>query len=110
MRRAIGLIAGPERPPVRLLRRGVRVSTSIDMARKVFTRLIMSAPASAATFATLAIEVTLGESFTMRGRLATAFASLTRYSSELGSAPKVIPPACTLGQDTFNSYAETPSA
>ena len=67
----MGLIAGPESPPVILLSRGLRVSASIDMARKVFTRLTASAPASAATFAMCAIEVTLGESFTISGRVAS---------------------------------------
>src|ERR1017187_4239007 len=103
MRREMGLMAGPERPPVTLLRRGRRVSTSMDMARKVFVRLTASAPASAAILAMLEMDVTLGESLTMRGRLAADLARWTRYSSELRSAPKAIPPAWTLGQETFSS-------
>ena len=53
MRTAIGLIAGPDSPPVTLVSRGLRVSTSIDMARKVFTRLTASAPDAAHTRAML---------------------------------------------------------
>src|SRR5581483_155104 len=99
----MGLMAGPERPPVILLRRGLRVSTSMDMARKVLTRLTASAPASAATLAICAMEVTLGESLTMRGRFVEARARPTRYSSEAQSAPKAMPPAWTLGQETLIS-------
>src|SRR5579872_1819273 len=98
---AMGLIAGPESPPVMLLRRGLRVSASMDMARNVLTRLTASAPASATTLAILATEVTFGDSFTIRGRVATALASFTKYSSEPGSDPKVMPPAWTFGQETL---------
>ena len=42
----MGLMAGPERPPVMLAMRGRRVSTSMDRARKVLTREMASAPAS----------------------------------------------------------------
>src|SRR5579862_6295711 len=103
MRTAMGLMAGPDKPPVMLLRRGLRVSTSMDMARKVLTRLTASAPAVAATLAICAMEVTLGESLTMRGRFDEARARPTRYSRDPQSAPKAMPPACTLGQETFNS-------
>src|ERR1700690_1817150 len=51
MRTAIGLIAGPESPAVTLAIRGLRVLTSIDMAMKVFTSEMASAPASWATCA-----------------------------------------------------------
>src|SRR5579863_3728471 len=103
MRRAMGLMAGPERPPVMLVRRGRRVSTSMDMARKVLVRLRASAPASAAILEMWAMDVTLGESLTMRGRREADLARLTRYSREPGSEPKAIPPAWTLGQETFSS-------
>src|SRR6266568_6520854 len=99
MRRAIGLIAGPDNPPVTFVSLGLRVSASIDIARKVFTRLNASAPAPAATRAIWPIEVTLGESFTINGRVEIAFACFTRYSSDPASAPKDIPPQCTFGHD-----------
>src|SRR5208283_4610088 len=103
MRRAMGLMAGPESPPVMFERRGRRVSASMDMARKVLVRLTASAPAAAEILAICAMEVTLGESLTMSGRLELALARPTRYSSEPGSEPKAMPPAWTLGQETFNS-------
>ena len=99
----MGLMAGPDNPPVTLLSRGCRSSASIAMARKVFTRLTASAPASAATRAMCAIEVTLGVSFTISGLAAAPLARLTRYSSDPASAPKAIPLACTFGHDTFSS-------
>src|SRR6185503_2291120 len=104
MRTAMGLMAGPESPPVTLVRRGLRVSTSMDMARKVLTRLMASAPDWAQVRAICATEVTFGESLTMMGRFATALTSRTRYSSEPQSDPKAMPPAWTLGQETLSSY------
>src|SRR5258707_11919638 len=85
MRNAMGLMAGPERPAVTLAILGRRVSASIAMARNVFTREMASAPASWATYAICAIEVTLGESLTMIGRDATRFAVRTTSSSKCGS-------------------------
>src|SRR5258708_30819226 len=104
----MGLMAGPERPPVMLLSRGLRVSVSMDMAINVLTRLTASAPAPADTLAIWATEVTLGESFTIRGRLVAERARPTRYSREPPSAPNAMPPACTLGQATLSSYAAMP--
>src|ERR1035437_321266 len=103
MRRAMGLMAGPERPPVTLARRGRRVSGSMDMARNVLVRLTALAPAWAAMRAMWAMEITLGESLTMSGRLEAVLARLTRYSNSMGSAPKAMPPAWTLGQETLSS-------
>src|ERR1700733_12714905 len=108
MRSAMGLIAGPDKPPVMLVSLGRRVSTSIDMPRKVFVKLNASAPASAASFAMVAIDVTLGDSFTINGTVDAALACLTRYSSETASEPNTMPPACTLGHETLSSYAEMP--
>src|ERR1035438_4288920 len=102
MRSAIGLMAGPDNPPVTLLRRGRRVSASMDMARNVLVRLTASAPESATTLAMWEMDVTLGESLTMSGRLLAFFARLTRYSSEPGSEPNAMPPAWTLGHETFS--------
>ena len=45
-RTAIGLMAGPESPAVTLAMRGLRVSTSIDIATNVLTNERASAPAS----------------------------------------------------------------
>src|ERR1039458_5447756 len=103
MRRAMGVLAGPERPPVTLDSSGRRVSALMHMARKVLVRLTASAPAAAEILAIWAMEATLGESLTMSGRPERALARSTRYSSELGSAPKAMPPAWTLGQETFSS-------
>ena len=77
MRTAIGLIAGPESPPVLFAMRGRRVSTSIERDKKVLTRDSASAPAFSAQRAICAMEVTLGESFTIRGRRETALARVT---------------------------------
>src|ERR1700679_2912170 len=100
MRTAMGLMAGPESPPVVFVRRGLRVSISIDSARKVLTSDMASAPELAATRAIWAMDVTFGESLTMSGRLVAERAEETRYSSEPGWAPKLMPPAWTVGQGT----------
>ena len=49
------------------------------------------------------MEVTLGESLTMSGRVEADLARLTRYSSEPGSVLKTMPAAWILGQETFSS-------
>src|ERR1700689_4656617 len=103
MRTAMGLIAGPERPPVLLAMRGRRLSTSIDSDKKVLTRESASAPAFSAQRAIWAMDVTLGESFTINGRRDTALARVTSWSRIPVSVPKTIPPCWVLGQEAFNS-------
>ena len=78
MRTAIGLIAGPESPPVLLAIRGRRVSTSIDSDKKVFTRDSASAPASSRTFSHLRDRGDVGRQLHDQGPLrATASPALT---------------------------------
>src|SRR3954468_20745267 len=109
MRRAIGLMAGPLSPAVTLEMRGLRVSASMAMATKVLTSEMASAPALAAARAMREIEVTLGESFTITGRVATDFTVETISSSITGSQPKIMPPYLVFGQETLISYAAMPS-
>src|SRR5215469_3505803 len=100
MRSAIGLIAGPESPAVKFEIRGRLVSGSIARATNVLISEIASAPAPSATLAIWGTLVTFGESFTMIGRLETAFAAPTTSSRRMGSLPKLIPPLRVLGQET----------
>ena len=91
MRTAIGLIAGPLSPPKMFDSCGRRVSTSIDIARKVFTKETASAPACSAAFAILAISVTLGLSLGKIGslvvlRTANNFVCSGRITSERDTA------------------------
>src|ERR1700727_1820887 len=109
MRTAMGLIAGPESPPVLLAMRGRRVSTSMERDKKVLTSERASAPALSAHFAIWAMEVTLGESFTIRGRRETALARVTSWSRIPVSVPKTMPPCWVIGQEAFNSEAAMPS-
>src|ERR1700727_1681255 len=102
-------MAGPERPPVLLAIRGRRLSTSIDKDRKVLTRESASAPAFSAHLAICAMEVTLGDSFTIRGRRETALARVTSWSRIPVSVPKTMPPCWVIGQEAFNSEAAMPS-
>jgi len=53
--------------------RGGGSSTSMAMARKVLVRLTASAPESATTLSMLEMDVTLGESLTIRGRALALF-------------------------------------
>src|SRR5208337_3079182 len=73
IRRAMGLIAGPERPPVINRSLGRLFAISIAIPTKVFTAEIASAPASSHARANSRISVTLGESLTHRGRRRDAF-------------------------------------
>src|SRR5947207_14850292 len=88
MRKAIGLMAGPLNPAVILEMRGLRVSASMAIATNVLTREMASAPAFSADLAIMGILVTLGESFTMRGRREAALQLATNSSSITRSLPR----------------------
>ncbi len=77
MRRAIGLIAGPESPPVILASFGRLVSMSTAMPVIVFINDMESAPASSTLFAIFVMSVTFGESFTIRGFAVLSLTALT---------------------------------
>ena len=64
--RATGLTAGPESPPVLMLSRGRRLSTSMAIPIRVLMSDTLSAPSASTARAISAISVTLGESLTMR--------------------------------------------
>src|SRR5881275_863420 len=103
MRKAMGLMAGPLSPAVILEMRGLRVSESTDIATKVLTSEIASAPAFSADLAIMGMLVTLGESFTINGRREAALQLATSSSSITRSLPKVMPPCLVLGQETYSS-------
>ena len=67
LKSANGLIAGPLSPPTMFESLGLRVWTSMAIARKVFTSDTASAPASSAARAKEATSVTFGVSFGMSG-------------------------------------------
>src|SRR5271168_3097494 len=68
IRKAIGLIAGPESPPTSLARIGRRRRQLTAMPRTVLIRLTASAPASAAAAAIATMSVTFGVSLAIIGR------------------------------------------
>src|SRR5438270_11503454 len=102
MRKAIGLIAGPDRPAVIFEIRGLRVSGSIASATKVLISESASAPASSATRAIKGMLVTLGDNFTINGRRESRLQAATTSSNACVSLPKLIPPCFVLGQETFS--------
>ena len=69
---------------------GRRVSTSIAIARKVFTSDTASAPASSEARANEATSVTLGVNFGMTGRCVTFFTALTTSKVPCRLHPNVI--------------------
>ena len=77
------------------------------MPRKVFTRLMPSAPASSQALAMAAMSSTLGESFMMTGFLVTAFTALVTAAADWGVLPKLMPPEWTLGQLMLTSSQPT---
>src|SRR5216117_2204453 len=97
MRRVIGRIAGPERPPVIVWMRGLNVSVSIAMPRKVLATVNASAPPSSALRARSVMSVTLGDSFTMTGRRDRAFSILVSSWVSCGLCPKTMPPCFVFG-------------
>ena len=77
MRTAIGRMAGPLSPPMPFDRIGLRVSTSMAIARNVLTSEMASAPASSAARAKLGRAVTFGVSFGISGRCVAFRTALT---------------------------------
>ena len=107
MRSAIGLIAGPLRPPVPLPRTKRFFFQSIARPMKVLTRETASAPASAAAWAMTETSVTLGVSFAMMGRLQNSLTPLITLAVFSGSIAKSTPPE-TFGHERFSSNAASP--
>src|SRR5664280_2151741 len=87
MRSAIGLIAGPQRPPVRLPRNGLSVSRSRTIALNVLTSDIPSDPASTAARATAVTSLTLGVSLVRSRRRVSGRTAPTTAAEAAGSAP-----------------------
>ena len=110
MRTAIGRIAGPLRPPTMFESFGRRVSTSMAIARNVFTSDTASAPASSAALANDATSVTFGVSFGITGSRVTFLTALTTSKVPCKLQPNVMPPSLMFGQEMFSSSACTPSA
>ena len=75
-------MAGPDRPPNPLPRRGLRVCASMARATNVLTSEMASAPASAAARARGSILETLGESLTMSGLRAARRAARDDFSEQ----------------------------
>ena len=61
----MGLMHGPESPPVIVASLGLRFSASIAMPKKVFTKDTESAPSASTALAISAISVTFGDNFTI---------------------------------------------
>ena len=107
MRKATGLIAGPDNPPVTLASTGRRVFTSIAIPTNVLMSESASAPASTQALAMATTSVTLGESLTIKGLLVAARQAATTPAAQAGSLPKRMPPSLTLGHEIFISSAAT---
>ena len=105
MASAIGLIAGPESPPVIFASHGFPDSTSTFKPTKVLISDKASAPPSSAAKANSVISFTLGESFMIRNLSVTFRTDSTASLSVTGSELNRVPPFSTLGQETFISSA-----
>src|ERR1700678_4531342 len=99
----IGFMAAPDNPPVVLPIRDFRLWASIHSAGEVLATTSASAPSLSAIFAVTPIALTLGESFTHRGRLAARRAARTTEAVRSGSVLYSRPPCSTFGQEMFSS-------
>ncbi len=109
MRSAIGLMAGPDRPPNVVAIRGRRRRASMAIADRVLMTERPSAPPAIAARASATTSVQLGVSLMMSGSFMTARHCLTSSRNTAGSVPNSTPPFLMLGHDTFISSACTPS-
>src|SRR6266704_1059870 len=110
MRSATGLMAGPERPPLPVARRGRRASRSIAVARRVLMAVSASAPSASAARPTPVMSPTLGESFTQRGARTRARTARTIAARVCGSVARMLPHSGRFGLEAFSSRATTPGA
>ena len=109
MRMAMGLMAGPERPPMPVPSPGLPVRQSTAMPSRVLISDTASEPPSAEARAMSAMSETFGDSFVMTGRRVAERTSLTRRCTTSGSRPKGRSPPSTLGHEMFSSSPSTPS-
>ena len=77
------------------------------MPSRVLMSESASAPADSAARAISAMSVTFGDSLTMSGFFAFAFAAETTSSTIFGCVPKAMPPHFTFGQEMFISMRST---
>src|SRR5215831_13143362 len=110
MRRAIGLMAGPDRPPKMVAMRGFRFRASMPMAESVLMMESPSAPPSMLARASATMSVQFGVSLTMSGFFVAPRQARTRSLSTTGSTPNSTPPFLMFGHETFISSASTPSS
>src|SRR6202049_2332034 len=110
MRRAIGLIAGPDKPPITLASVGRLLRMSIDMPVIVLISETASAPDAAAATAVGRASPLLGDSFTIIGSVVARRTAAVTSATACGSAPNTMPPARILGQETLTSMPATPPA
>src|SRR5207302_5915057 len=105
---ARGLIAGPDKPPVRKLRRGRYALRSIDIPTNVLIAHRASAPADSTARAMTPISLTIGVSLTHTGSLVRLRTASVTAAAARGSLPKYSPPCSTLGQEMLISKPATP--
>lgn len=105
----MGLIAGPDKPPVMFPRMGRRVSVSIAMPSRVLMRAMPSAPPSSTALAMAAMSVTFGVSLTMMGNCDTALTARVTLWAARSEQPKSMPPSFMLGDEMLSSRASMPS-
>ena len=103
IRSAIGLMAGPESPPVMVESSGLRVLASTAIPSKVFITDKLSAPSASTARAISATSVTFGESFTINSFLYTFRTALTTSEASGQLTPKAIPPSFTFGHEILSS-------
>ncbi|CAB4746273.1 unannotated protein [freshwater metagenome] len=111
-RTAIGLIAGPESPPVLPPRCGRIVSKLITIDRTVLISANPSAPASTTPLAIETRSVTSGDNFAMIGNSPPSVfltPSITRLEAS-GSQAKTNPRFSTFGHEILTSTALIPGA
>ena len=101
---AMGLIAGPDRPPKVVLSLGLRVFKSIAIPTTVLIALTASAPPDSAAWAISSIRVTLGLNFIMRSLSVLFRISIVSCSVISQFTPNSIPPSFTFGQEILISY------
>jgi alpha-L-fucosidase 2 len=107
MRKAMGLMQGPDNPPVTVESKGFRDSTSMAIPKNVLTSETASAPSASTALAISAISVTLGDSFTMSVLGYILRTACVTRAAEAADVPKAIPPSLTTSRYRVNGINYT---
>ena len=100
----MGLMQGPDNPPVTVERRVFVIWHQLPSPKRIDERN-GTTPSASTALAISVISVTLGDSFTMSVLGYTLRTAFVTRAAETADVPKAIPPSFTFGHEILSSMA-----